>query len=173
MHAYRRPCQMHRDRRHRVWAATRQRMPGGRSASGTTAVSPAAVFADGTPLNLYGTVPTPGWTTYAAPGSPDSQAITIASATSPADSTGKFAAGKCSRVRAMIAVWAKPGHIALIVVPSAASRGAIDRTKAIAPPLATLYPGSPAIGESPARDAVTTIAPPPARLIAGRAASAP
>ena len=38
----------------------------------------------------------------------------------------------------MIAVSAKPGQIAEIVVPSAASRGAIERTNAIAPPLATL-----------------------------------
>src|SRR5690349_117353 len=115
-----------------------QRMVGGRRASGTTAVSPAAVFADGTPLNLYGIVPTPGWTTYAAPGSPDSQAMIIASATSAAESTGKFAAVKCSRIRSMIAVSANPGQIAVIVVPSAASRGAIERTNAIAPPLATL-----------------------------------
>src|SRR5687767_14375888 len=41
--------------------APRQRIDGGRSASGTTAVSPAAVFADGTPLNVYGTAPMPGW----------------------------------------------------------------------------------------------------------------
>jgi hypothetical protein len=38
----------------------------------------------------------------------------------------------------MIAVSAKPGQIAVIVVPSRARRGAIERTKAIAPPLATL-----------------------------------
>src|SRR3954447_9300276 len=121
MHAYRRPCQIPGDRRHRVlrrvahdqlvvrtaevrpnsgssgvevrcaWCGSRppcgcggapavppwrrmagprdqparvlrpQRMDGGRSASGTTAVSPVPVLADGTPLNLYGTAPTPGW----------------------------------------------------------------------------------------------------------------
>jgi hypothetical protein len=38
----------------------------------------------------------------------------------------------------MIAVSANPGQIALIVVPSRASRGAIERTKAMAPALATL-----------------------------------
>ena len=38
-------------------------MDGGRSASGTAAVSPAAVLAAGTPRNRYGTAPMPGWTT--------------------------------------------------------------------------------------------------------------
>ena len=73
----------------------------------------------------------------------------------------------------MIAVSANPGQIAEMVMPSRSSRGAMERTNATAPPLATLYAGSPAMGESPASDAVTTMAPPPARLIAGRAASTP
>ena len=38
----------------------------------------------------------------------------------------------------MIAVSAKPGQIAEMVMPSRSSRGAIERTNATAPPLATL-----------------------------------
>src|SRR3954451_10539879 len=113
-------------------------MEGGRSASGTTAVSPGSVLADGTPLNREGTVAAPGWITYAGPGAAAGPAMSMASATSSADRTGNPAAVNWSRMRSMIAVSAKPGQIAEMVIPSRLSRGAIDRAKAIAPPLATL-----------------------------------
>ena len=48
-------------------------MDGGRNASGTTAVSPASVFADGTPLNLYVIQPGVGTIPYKFKGVPSAK----------------------------------------------------------------------------------------------------